>query len=99
MSTMTAKTAHARRLRPVTITAERMFASLPEDGTLAVRWEGFGHVRGQEMFGTSSMRRGDAAIDVVLSSGSVILRHPLGAGRTIRTLTKQREISTEQVAR
>lgn len=84
---------------PCTLTAEALFESLPEDGSIEVRWEGFGSVGGVERFGTSRVRRaadGHGVEVLRVAPGSIdyletILVHPLGKGRTVRTFRHARE--------
>lgn len=82
---------------PCTITAENLFESLPEDGSVEVRWSGFGSVHGVERFSTSRMRRGASGVEVLrtapgtVDSLEVILVHPLGKGRTVRTFRHARK--------
>ena len=94
LTTTAAKMAKRGAYVPCTITAEALYESLPEDGSVEVRWEGFGHIHGVEHFGTSRMRRAadGRGVEVVrTASGSKtghlepILVHPLGRGRTVRT--------------
>lgn len=94
LTTTAAKMARRGAYVPCAITAEVLYESLPADGSVEVRWEGFGHVSGVERFGTSRMRRAanGQGVEVLRQvaggrSGELetILVHPLGKGRTIRT--------------
>lgn len=94
LTTTAAKMAQRGAYVPCALTAEVLYESLPADGSVEVRWEGFGHVSGVERFGTSRMRRAanGQGVEVLRQvaggrSGELetILVHPLGKGRTIRT--------------
>lgn len=94
LTTTAAKMAQRGAYVPCAITAEVLYESLPADGSVEVRWEGFGHVHGVERFGTSQMRRaadGQGVEVLRVAPGSrtgflePILIHPLGKGRMIRT--------------
>lgn len=91
----------ARGLRPATITAETLFDSLPEDGSVAVRWQSFGHVHGLERFSTHMMRRAvdRLAVEVLrIAPGTrdhlePLVVYPLGHDRTIRTFVQAADAS------
>jgi len=87
-TTTAARMAKRGPFAPVTLAVDVLFESLPADGSPEVRWEGFGHVHGVERFGTHIMRRspeGDGVEVMRSNDGTVVLRHPLGVGRTVRT--------------
>ncbi len=99
LTTTAAKMAKRGPFVPCTLSAEVLFESLPADGSVEIRWEGFGHVHGVERFGTHQMRRAadGRGVEVLrVSPGSqtghleTILVHPLGKGRTVRTFRKAR---------
>lgn len=78
-------------------TAEELFSMLPADGSPAPFYGSFGHLRTRagEGFGRSLYRRGDNRVEIVSAhvedrSGSlhVVVAYPLGAGRTVRLLTR-----------
>lgn len=94
LTTTAAKMAKRGAYVPCTLTAEALYESLPEDGSVQVRWEGFGHVNGVEQFRTTRVRRAadGRGVEVLRQvwggrPGELepILIHPLGRGRTVRT--------------
>ena len=80
--------AAARRkgLRPQTWTAGDLAATLPANGEGSFLVS-FGHVRGEERFGTQVVRRAaDGGLVVTLPDGSTLLRHP--SDRALRVLVR-----------
>jgi len=96
-TTTAARMAKLGNFVPCTLSAETLFDSLPEDGSVEVRWQGFGSVGGVERFSTQRLRRSadGQSVEVLRAApGSttgyleVILRYPLGKGRTVRTFRR-----------
>lgn len=91
--TMTLSAAQAKGMRAQNWRVEDLYMALPEDGTQRVFWQSFGHVMGQERFGTHRMRRGvanngDPEIHQLNSRAQVELRYPLNQGRIARLLVR-----------
>lgn len=97
-TTTAARMAELGNFIPCTLNAETLFDSLPADGSVEVRWQGFGSVHGVERFSTQRLRRSADGKSVELlrvvpgsTTGylEVILRYPLGKGRTVRTFRRK----------
>jgi hypothetical protein len=88
--------ARAAGLRADVFTVEEFAAFLPADGGEAKFWESIGHVRGDERFHHTRMRRAADAIEILgtfdgcpAGTTQVICRYPFGQGRTVRVLTRK----------
>lgn len=85
-TTTAAKMAARGPFVPQTITVDTLHATLPEDGSPVVRWQGFGHVHGVESFSTHIMRRSGDRVEVMRSNdGTIVIAYPIGQGRTVRS--------------
>ena len=65
-TTTAARMAKLGNFTPCTLSAETLFDSLPEDGSVEVRWQGFGSVGGVERFSTQRLRRSADGQSVVV---------------------------------
>lgn len=92
-ATITVSDALRQGLTPRRMTAEALHAWLPADGSLAPMWERIGYIgRADVSYGITHFRRsqtpGHPGVEVVREDGSVVIRLPLGQGRTVRILGK-----------
>lgn len=89
--TITVQAAARQGLAPRRMTAEAMHDWLPADGQVVATWERIGNVHGAVVYGLFHFRRsqtpGHPGVETVRpNDGTVVVRYPLGQGRTVRVL-------------
>ncbi len=90
--TITVAAAARQGLAPRRMTAEAFHNWLPADGSVCPTWERIGNVHGEVKYGVFHFRRsqtpGHPGVETVREDGTVVVRYPLGQGRTVRVLGK-----------
>lgn len=79
--TLTLRRARERGWDAYSISARQLFELIVESGADLQVYQSFGHVGGEEMFGTTIFRANheDARVDVLDSNGRVVAAYPVEA--------------------